>query len=531
MVKKNRTFLTGRSPVTKDSGGSVLLALVVLVVLGGCATGHPRGTLLSGDGHRPPTPAFLADTRTRQGAPPEEEAGSGGGFFEEKADSFQVVQEASGLGEEERHPAGAALYLEQARQLLGRLGKTPVTQRSFAPRRALYWLLGEVLEGGERVEYAELVRRTRRFSHLVVVRPDGYGVEVLSGEPLQRLGQVKLEEGEWKVGSLVVGDFYFSHGGVLYPVNDVLRRANTPPWAELGLERDWLNAALDGAQDAMGEMAVALAQSVLHPIRSVEDLSQLPTTVALLIASSPAYFARYGAMSRQDQIREAARLATHVVMLFGGGKGAVGTVGRMGGLGAELPVLALTAEGELVLGKVVMAGGRMTTTLGVELGALSILHMAGGSKGNTGGGSGKAGKGSKTAPTKGPGKWIYKKPTTDSEDALNYQEQVTGQPAWRVYEIDGLEFDGFTGKELQEAKGPNYVNFFKKDGTPQDWYVRSGKFDQMMTQAENQSQMARQVGLPLTWYVADAKVAELLRKIFEKNGWKNITVHHTQPAR
>ncbi len=225
------------------------------------------------------------------------------------------------------------------------------------------------------------------------------------------------------------------------------------------------------------------------------------------------------------------RLATHVLMLLGGGKGAVGTVGRAGGVGAELSVLSLTAEGELVLGRVVVAGGGMTTTLGVELGALSILHMAGGSTGNTGGGSGKSGKGSKTTSTKGPGKWIYKKPTTNSEDALNYQEQVTGQPAWRVYEIDEVEFDGFTGKELQEAKGPNYVNFFKKDGTPQDWYVGSGKFDELMKQAENQSQLARQVGLPLTWYVADAKVAEFLREIFKDEGWKNITVQHKPPTR
>jgi hypothetical protein len=235
MVKKHRTFLPGTSPGTRDCDSSLLLAVLALLLLGGCATGSPRGALLSGARPRPPTPAFLADTGPRHEAPPEEAAGSGGGFFEEKADAFQGVQEASGLEEEERHPAGAPLYLEQARQLLGRLVKKPVTPRSFAPRRALFWLLGEVLEGGERVEYAELVRRTWRFSHLVAVRPDGYGVEVLSGKPLQRLGQVKLEEGEWRVGNLVVGDFYFSHGGVLYPVNDVLRRAHTPPWAELGL--------------------------------------------------------------------------------------------------------------------------------------------------------------------------------------------------------------------------------------------------------------------------------------------------------
>jgi hypothetical protein len=435
------------------------------------------------------------------------------------------VQEASGLEEEARHPAGGALYMEQARQLLALLAKTRVTQKSFAPRRVLYALLGEVLEGGERVEYAELRRRTRRFWPLVLVRPDGYLVAALTGEPLQRLGQVTLEKGEWRVGRLVVGDFYFSRGGVLYPVNDVLRRVDTPPWAELGLGRDWLNAALDGAQDAMGEMAVALAQSILHPIRSVEELAQLPTTVALLIASSPEYFARFGAMSREDQIREAARLSTHVVMLLGGGEA---TVGRMGGLGAELPVLSLTAQGELTLSRVVVSGGTMTTTLGVELGALSILHMASSGQGSAGGGSGKT---SKASSTKGPGKWVYKTPTTRSEDALDYQEQVTGQPAWRVYDIDGLEFDGFNGKELQEAKGPGYASFFEKDGSPKDWYVRSGKFDQLMKQAEDQSQLANRLNLPLTWYVADAQVAEFLREFFRVNKRIHIKVRHMRPAR
>ena len=82
-----------------------------------------------------------------------------------------------------------------------------------------------------------------------------------------------------------------------------LRRGDGPPLGELGLGRDPLNAALDGAQEAMGEMVSALAASLLHPVRTVEDLAQLPTTLARLIASSPEYFARYGAMSHEDQIQ------------------------------------------------------------------------------------------------------------------------------------------------------------------------------------------------------------------------------------
>jgi hypothetical protein len=468
---------------------------------------------------------------------PGEAAEGVGGIPEQTADPFQVVQEASGLEQKARHPAGAALDQEQARQLLSRLAKTPVTQRNFAPRRVLSWLLREVLEGGERVEllrevleggerveYADLKWRAERFWLLVLVRPDGYLVAALTGTPLQRLGPLELMEGEWTVGHLVVGDFYFSHGGVFYPVTEALRRANSPPLAELGLGRDPLNAALDGAQDALGEMAMAPAQSILHPIRTLADLAQLPTTVAHLIASSPEYFARYGAMSREDQIREAARLSTHVIMMLGGAKA---PVGRTGGLGAELPVLSLTARGEMVLGRVVVAGGTATTTVGMDLGALSILHMAG----STGGRSSKAGKDTKTASAQGPGKWTYKTPTTDSKNSLDYQEQVTGRPAWWVYMIGEVEFDGFKARELLEAKGPGYCSFFNADGTPKYWYRNSGKFDEMMRQAADQSRMAQQVGLPVTWHVADANVAKFLGEIFKKNGWNNITVRHTQPAR
>ena len=452
--------------------------------------------------------------------------GGAGGFTEPTADPFQTVQEASGLEEESRHPVGAALYLEQARRLLEHLARAPVTPRNFASHRVLGWLLREVLEGGERVEYADMQWRTERFASLVLVRPDGYLVTALTGTPLQRLGPLEIVDGEWRVGRLRVGDFYFSSGGVFYPVNEALRRAPGEPLAELGLGRDPLNAALDGAQEAVVEMELALARCLLHPIRSVQELGQLPTTVALLIASSPEYFARYGAMSREDQIREAARLSTHVLLLLGGGEAAAG---RIGGLGAELPVVSLTAQGEMVLGRALVAGGTATSTVGMDVGALSVLHMASRGKGTTGGPGGKAGQPPKTAPVKGPGRWTYKKPTTESKSSLDYQEQITGRPAWWVYMIGKLEFDGFKVKELLEAKGPGYCAFFNADGSPKYWYVYSGKFKEMIEQARSQSIAAQSLGLPVTWHVADANVARFLREIFENEDLSNITVQYTKP--
>ncbi|MFY0581730.1 hypothetical protein ACN28S_52365 [Cystobacter fuscus] len=243
-----------------------MLALAVVALLTGCATGAPRGNLTGGFA---PHSSSLHDGSTSRRpvavAARGEATGGSGELPEDTADPFQVVQEASGLKEEARHPAGAALYLGQARQLLDQLLRTPVTYRSFAPRRVLCWLLSEVLAGGERVEYADLKWRAERFWLLVMVRPGGYLVTALTGTPLQRMGQLQLVEGQWRVGRLAVGDFYFSRGGVFYPVNEALRRVDVPPLAELGLGKDWLNAALDGAQVALGEMVVSMAHSSSIP--------------------------------------------------------------------------------------------------------------------------------------------------------------------------------------------------------------------------------------------------------------------------
>jgi len=520
------------SPRVSTRPGPGLLALALLMLLQGCATGPPpRGGLLGGVGLHSRATALRYDSgpqRSTVTPEPEEEEGSAGGFPERTEDPFQVVQEASGLTEEVRHPAGAALYLGQAREMLGTLARTPVTARSFAPRRVLSWLLREVLEGGERVEYAELKWRTERFWLLVLVRPDGYLVTALTGTPLQRLGALELKGGEWKVGGLTVGDFYFSRAGIFYPVTEALRRADGPPLAELGLGRDPVNAALDGAQDALAEMAVALAESILHPIRSVEDLAQLPTTVASLIASSPEYFARYGDMSREDQIREAARLSTHLLML---GRGAQATVGGMGGLGARLPVLSLTARGELVLDGAVVVEGTVATAVAVDLGALSILHMASSGQGNSGGGaSGNAGQPSKTSSAQGPGKWTYKESTTKSKQAQEYQEQITGRPAWYVYMVEEVEFDGFNGKQLLEAKGQSYKKFITKSGTAQPWFKIGKGYQELVDQAEKQSRLGETLKVPVVWHVAEVEFANFLRELFKDRGWTNIEVRHTRPV-
>ena len=172
---------------------------------------------------------------------------------------------------------------------------------------------------------------------------------------------MRFEDGWFKVLRLAVGAFYLSQGGVLYPVEESLQPVRYHALGRGGPGAGSAQCRTGWGPGRDGETGAALAQTLLHPIRSAEGLAQLPTTVALLIASSPEYFARFGAMSSQDQIREAARLSTHLLMMYGGAAGTAGTVGRIGGLGVELPVVSLTAEGELALSTVLVPTGTVTT--------------------------------------------------------------------------------------------------------------------------------------------------------------------------
>jgi hypothetical protein len=297
------------------------------------------------------------------------DAGGGGFGFSEKPDDFQRLLEMAGLEEEHWHKAGEALESGDARALWEALGRTKTTLRNFAPRRSLFFLLGQVLARGEAVSYAQVLERIYALRFLVVMRPDGYLAGALTGKPLQRMGRVEVREGRLMAGQFEVGVFYWDKGGVFYSVDSTLSRHGTP-MGELGLERDWANAALDGAGDAVGEVAVALGQLITSPAKSVNGLAQLPSAVAALIASSPAYFERYSALPLQEQIREAARLSTHVLMLYGS---TAGTAARLSAAGVRLPVLSLTAEGALAVEQVAVPVGATAAALGTGAGAVYVL--------------------------------------------------------------------------------------------------------------------------------------------------------------
>jgi hypothetical protein len=286
-----------------------------------------------------------------------------------KPDDFQRVQQSAGLEEGDWHEADEELGPEEALKLVQSLARSRTTLQNFAPRRTLAFVLSPVVSHKEEVSYAELLRRMEPFRFLVVMRPDGCLASAMTGQPLQRMGKLELREGRLMAGVFEVGGFYRNKGGVFYQVDGSLRLSGNM-LGELGLEHDIFSAALDGAEDAVGEVVRALAQLITSPVRSLQGLQQLPSAVAALIASSPSYFEHYSALPLQEQIREAARLSTHLLMLYGS---AAGTATRLGVAAAELPVLSLTAEGALAMEQVAVPVGTTAAALGSGAGAIYVL--------------------------------------------------------------------------------------------------------------------------------------------------------------
>lgn len=245
-----------------------------------------------------------------------------------------------------------------------------------------------------------------------------------------------------------------------------------------------------------------------------------------LIVNSPAYWEQFRSLPHGAQVRGASRIITNLILVFGtAGAGST----RVASVASKmeqfrLPVLSLSAEGALALRMVAEPAGQRLIAVSAGPRALYILHMA-----NQGPGSAPSGKRGQplTSTSAGPGKWVRKKPSS-SERANRYQEQISGRPAEEVYVIDDVEYDGFNDGILLEAKGPGYRSFFQADGTPEPWYEASGKFEQLLDQARNQSRASR--GLPVQWHVAEAEVAKFLQSHFSSNRIVGIQVIHT-PAR
>jgi hypothetical protein len=191
-----------------------------------------------------------------------------------QVDSFEDLLLLAGLDHvHDLPPRGAPLTPQQAARVLTVLLHKPVTLACFPPRMAAGHLLREVLEGGE-VSREDLLRRVERFNSVAVLRPDGYLAWTLTGNTQQKVGPVQWKEGAFRAGLFELGRFYIASGSVFRQVDAHLRPVKQGPGlAEVYDDADYLDRALDGAEESYVELYHAMGQLLTRPWDS-QDLVQ-----------------------------------------------------------------------------------------------------------------------------------------------------------------------------------------------------------------------------------------------------------------
>jgi hypothetical protein len=377
------------APPASSAGGWhfrwTVLLLGAAVLATGCATVSPppgrgaslrydrRGAQMLGTEVALVSPAELAVRAVASGAV--------------RADAFEELLALAGLDDfNDLPPRGAPLTPQEATRVLAVLLHKPVTLGSFPPRMAVGHLLREVLEGGE-VSREELLRRVERFNTVAVLRPDGYLAWTRNGRTQQKVGPVQWKDEELRAGPFELGRFYTGNGWVFRLADARLRPVmEGPPLAEVYDDADYIGRTLDGAQEAYVELYHALGQLLSHPTDSLLALRHVPAGVAALIASSPEYLERFRYMTRGEQVKAVSKLTVSLLVTWGAAGGTTRTLtGALGGLEATVPVLSLSAEGLLVMERVVVPVGTVATVLSGGPGAAIILFQTGTAGGGGGG--------------------------------------------------------------------------------------------------------------------------------------------------
>jgi hypothetical protein len=438
-----------------------------------------------------------------------------------QVDAFEYLLLLAGLTHIDDMPArGEPLTPQGAARVLAVLLNKPMTLGSFPPRMAACHLLREVLEGGE-VSREELLRRVERFKTVAVLRTDGYLAWTLNGRTQQKVGPVEWREDALRAGPFELGRFYTVRGWVFRQADAQLRPVlDGPGLAEVYDDADYLSRSLDGAEEAFVELDHAMGQLLSHPSDSLAALQHLPAGVAALLASAPEYRERLRYMTRGEQMKALSKLTTNLVVTFGTAGGTTSTLTRaVGGLEATVPVLSLSAEGLLVVERVVVPVGKVATVLSGGPGAAIILQRANAS-------------GQQPSPAPGPGQWGPAQESMSAR-ARAYQEQITGHSADEAYWVGGVgrnsggvKFDGFEEGVLLEAKGPGYANKFLDNLEPKRWFKNSGA-QALVDQAKRQLGVAN--GMPIRWHVAEQKTADAIRKLLQDRGLPDIEVVYTPP--
>ncbi|WP_224243053.1 Tox-REase-5 domain-containing protein [Hyalangium gracile] len=417
---------------------------------------------------------------------------------------------------------------EDATRLMNLVLAADVPLRDFGPWRMAAQLLLEVMESTTPVPRQRLHERMRRFAPLLVLRPDGCLVRATTGKPVQRIGEVRFDKGALRAEGFEVGPFYLLRQRFLYPVDGSLEiHPDTALAGVYAPDEGTLGPLVEGAGQAVIDNVVGIVSLVLHQLDSLEGLARLPSAVRLLLENSPQYYAHFQELPHGEQVRIVSKLLTNVALVCGtagaGTSRALSAGSKLGRL--RVPVLSLSGQGALAFSRVAIPVDRMVTAVSAAPGALYILHMASGGAGGEGGGQDGA---SWKPPPGGPGQWV-RKGEGMSARARRYQSQVTGAPEDWVYRVERagekFDFDGFKESEgvLVDAKGPGYDNKFGDTFSPEYWFKDTGA-QELVANAQRQLRVAN--GVPIRWYVAEAKAAQAIRRLLHNNRCNAIEIVH-----
>ena len=135
----------------------------------------------------------------------------------------------------------------------------------------------------------------------------------------------------------------------------------------------------------------------------------------------------------------------------------------------------------------------------------------------------------------------FKTTTLSSARTQHYEEQITRVPIEHSYIVNGVEFDGYDGFALIDAKGPGYANPIKGhwSNEPKSTYktdpvtgevkrVKKG----LLQIGKDQVKAVRATGTdtPIQWHIAEKYTFDVLR---EKQDWgefpAEIELFYTPP--
>ncbi len=86
------------------------------------------------------------------------------------------------------------------------------------------------------------------------------------------------------------------------------------------------------------------------------------------------------------------------------------------------------------------------------------------------------------------------------------------------------DFDGFERGVLLETKGLGYARHFDASLNAKKYFQGAKR---LVRQAQRQLRVAN--GVPIRWHVAEPRMVNILKRLFEKEGIKGVDVLYTSP--